>query len=886
MMSEDQLRYLRILSEEGDKKYRLTGMYKDWYLEYSSYVILERAVPHITDGLKPVQRRILHSMKRMEDGRYNKVANIIGHTMQFHPHGDASIGDALVQLGQKELLIDAQGNWGNILTGDSAAAPRYIEARLSKFALDVVFNPKTTAWVPSYDGRNQEPEALPVKFPLLLAQGAEGIAVGLATKILPHNFNELLDASVKYLRGEDFVLYPDFITGGLMDCSGYNGGVGGKTSRVKVRARIVKTDKKTLAITEIPYGQNTESVIKSIVLANEKGKIKIRKIDDNTAANVEILIHLANDVSPDKTIDALYAFTKCEVSISPDTCVIADGKPCIVSVEEILRYNTERTRSLLKMELEIRMAELEDEWHFSSLEKIFFEEKVYRTLENDARTWETQLKDVYGALLIFQDRLRRPIIADDVNRLVEKPVRKISKFDIKKAEEHIRALDQEMSSVEYNLSHLTEYTIDYFLRLKKKYGDRFPRRTEITGFETIEAAKVIIANSKLYVNREEGFVGTDLKKDEKAEYVCDCSDLDEVIVFLRNGTYSVRKIADKLYVGKDIIYAGIFKKKDNRTIYNAAYRDGKNGNVFVKRFPVSGVTRDKEYDLTQGREGSQVLWFTANPNGEAEIIKIFLKARPKLKKLIFEYSFQQLAIKGRSSRGNMLSRYAIQKITLKDKGISTLGGQKIWFDADIQRLSADERGLFLGEFTNGENILAVNRKGTFYTTNYDLSNRYQEELLHIEKLDQSKIFSAVYYEGEAKAFYLKRFRFEISEGQAQSFIGDSADSSLVELSQDKYPRICVTFGGKHEKRPAEIIDVTEFIGDKSFRAKGKRITTFQVDKIEFIEPLVKEEENQNEDQGEDLEFELDGPVSEGSVSSGLENPIEFHDEDAVQMTLL
>jgi len=592
MMSEDQLKYLRILSEEGDKKYRLTGMFKEWFLEYSSYVILERAVPHITDGLKPVQRRILHSMKRMEDGRYNKVANIIGHTMQFHPHGDASIGDALVQLGQKDLLVDTQGNWGNILTGDSAAAPRYIEARLSKFALDVVFNPKTTVWVSSYDGRNQEPEALPVKFPLLLAQGAEGIAVGLATRILPHNFNELLDASVAHLKGESFTLYPDFLTGGLVDCSNYNGGIGGKISRVKVRARIIKIDKKTLAITEIPYGQTTESLIRSIITANDKGKIRVRKIDDNTAEQVEILIHLANDVSPDKTIDALYAFTKCEVSVSPDACVIMDGKPFVMSVEDMLRYSTDRTRNLLKAELEIRMAELEEDWHFSSLEKIFFEEKVYRVLENDARTWEKQLQDVETEMLRFKDRLRRPITSAEIRKLVEKPVRKISRFDIKKAEEHIKSLDQEMERVRHNLEHLTLYAIDYFENLKKKYGSRFPRKTEICDFETIEASKVILANCKLYVNSESGFVGTDMKKDDKALYVCDCSNLDEVIAFLKDGTYSVRKVAEKVYFGKDIIYTGIFRKKDTRTVYNVAYRDGKNGKVFVKRFSVNSITRD------------------------------------------------------------------------------------------------------------------------------------------------------------------------------------------------------------------------------------------------------------------------------------------------------
>ncbi|NLA15969.1 MAG: DNA gyrase/topoisomerase IV subunit A [Bacteroidales bacterium] len=834
-MSEEQLKYLHILGEEGDKKYRLTGMFKDWFLEYSSYVILERAVPHITDGLKPVQRRILHSMKRMEDGRYNKVANIIGHTMQFHPHGDASIGDALVQLGQKNLLIDTQGNWGNVLTGDPAAAPRYIEARLSTFALDVVFNPKTTSWTPSYDGRNKEPEALPVKFPLLLAQGAEGIAVGLSTRILPHNFNELIDASIAHLKDKPFVLYPDFITGGLVDCSNYNGGVGRLTSRVKVRARINKLDRRTLSITEIPYGQTTESLIRSILSANEKGKIRIRKIDDNTAEQAEILIHLAGDVSPDKTIDALYAFTRCEVTLSPDACVILDGKPFVIAVENMLRYSTDRTRNLLKTELEIRLAELEDQWHISSLEKIFFEEKVYRILENDAKSWKDQLTEVEKKMLLYQDRLRRPVIFEEIEKLVEKPVRKISKFDIKKAEEHIRSLDKEMATVKNNLKHLTRYTIKYFEDLKKKYGSLFPRKTEIADFETIVASKVILANSKLYVSKELGFVGTDLKRDDNATFVCECSQLDEFIVFLKDGTYSVRKVEDKQYVGKDIIYTGIIKKKDERTIYNVAYRDGKKGKVYVKRFPVSSYTRDREYTLTQGKPGSEVLWFTVNPNGEAETIKVFLKARPKVRKTVFEYSFLDMAIRSRNTRGNILSHHPVQKITLKEKGVATMGGQKIWFDKDVQRLNHDERGIYLGEFTAEDCLLAVNRKGKFFTTNFDLSNRYQEEVLIIEKLNPEKTFCAIYYLAEAGAFYIKRFYFEPSENAPQSFIGDAEESYLVAITDDIYPKVQVTFGGKHAKREPLLIEAEEFIGEKSFRAKGKRVTTLEVKEIEFIE---------------------------------------------------
>ena len=889
MMSEEQLKYLRILGEEGDKKYRLTGMFKNWFLEYSSYVILERAIPHITDGLKPVQRRILHSMKRMEDGRYNKVANIIGHTMQFHPHGDASIGDALVQLGQKDLLVDTQGNWGNVLTGDSAAAPRYIEARLSTFALEVAFNPKTTFWTSSYDGRNKEPEALPIKFPLLLAQGAEGIAVGLSTRILPHNVNELLDASIDYLNGKDFTLYPDFITGGLVDCSNYNSGVSKDGSRVKVRARITKLDRRTLAITELPYGQTTESLIRSIIAANDKGRIRVRKIDDNTADQVEILIHLAGDVSPDKTIDALYAFTRCEVTLSPDACVIMDGKPFVLPVEDMLRYNADRTRHLLKTELEIRLAELEDNWHLSSLEKIFFEEKVYKILENDAPSWEAQLAAVEKEMKRYQDRLRRPITFEEIEKLVEKPVRKISKFDIKKAEEHIQSLDKEMSRVNEHLSHLTRYTINYFKDLKKKYGSLFPRKTEIADFETIVASKVILANSKLYANKDSGFVGTELKNDEGASFVCDCSPLDEIVVFLKDGTYSVRKVEEKQYVGKDIIYTGIIKKKDERTIYNAVYRDGKGGKVYVKRFAVSSYTRDREYNLTQGKPGSQVLWFTVNPNGEAESIKVFLRAKPRLKKLIFEFSFLDIDVKGRGARGNILSHHPVQKITLLEKGVATMGGQKIWFDKDVQRLNHDERGLYLGEFSGEDSLLAVNKKGVFFTTNFDLSNRYQEEILLIEKLDTEKVFTALYYDADVEFYYIKRFRFEDSENAPQPFISTAEGSRLVALSQDASPRVEVVFGGKHAKREPLLIDAVEFISDKSFRAKGKRITTFQVDSLSFLDSLpVPVEENIDDDPG----FELEGPVEEDTTKkekkTGIEKKVKNsgHDEDAIQMTLL
>jgi len=826
------------LIREGEKRYKLTGMYKDWFLEYASYVILERAVPHLYDGLKPVQRRILHSMKRMDDGRYNKVANIIGHTMQFHPHGDASIGEALVQLGQKELLIDTQGNWGNIYTGDSAAAPRYIEARLSKFASEVLFNPKTTEWMNSYDGRNQEPINLPVKFPLLLAQGVEGIAVGLASKILPHNFNELIDASVAYLKGQDFQLFPDFSTGGLADCTKYNQGL--RQGVVKVRARINKIDKKTLSITEVPFGKTTTTLIESILKANEKGKIKIRKVDDNTAKNVEILIHLANDISPDKTIDALYAFTDCETSISPNSCVIMDSRPHFMGVHDILRHNTEHTKALLKRELEIRLDELHNDWHFSSLENIFFEEKIYRELEKDARSWEAQLAAVYTSLQAFRARLRRDITTEDVDRLVEKPVRKISRFDLKKAEEHILSVENEIEEVENHLAHLNDYVIRYYLQLKKKYGAQFPRRTELCSFETIVAVKVVVANAKLYVNRDEGFAGMDLKRDENAQYLCDCSDIDDIIVFLKSGKYIVSKISDKAFFGKDIIHVAVFKKNDDRSIYNAIYRDGKTGPIMAKRFAVQGVTRDKEYDLTQGAPGSQVLWFTANPNGEAEVLKIFLKPKPKLKKLILEYAFGDLAIKGRAAQGNTVTRNAIHKIQLKEKGVATLGGQSIWFDADIQRLNTDARGEYLGDFLRDERILAIFKNGTFYTTNFDLSNRYQGELLKIEKLNTQKVFAAVYFDAEPNTYYLKRFRFEPSDNQLQSYISEQEGSRLVEVSWDAYPQLEITFGGKHVKRTPEKIDVEEFIGAKSFRAKGKRLTTFEVGSIRFIEPLEKE----------------------------------------------
>ncbi len=828
------------LIHEGDKRYKITGMYKEWFLDYASYVILERAVPHINDGLKPVQRRILHSMKRMDDGRYNKVANIIGHTMQFHPHGDASIGDALVQMGQKELLIDCQGNWGNTLTGDSAAAPRYIEARLTNFAHDVLFNPKTTDWMKSYDGRNQEPISLPAKFPLLLATGVEGIAVGLASKILPHNFNELIEASIAYLRNESFDLYPDFPTGGLADCSRYNKGIRGGV--IKVRARIKKVDKKTLAITEIPFGLNTSKLIDSILKANDKGKIKVRKIDDNTSSEAEIVIHLYNDTSPDKTIDALYAFTDCEISISPNSCVIIDNHPHFPGVDEILKHNTNRTLSLLKKELSLRMNELNDSWHYTSLEKLFFEKRIYRILEKEnAKNWESQLREVRTELEKYEELLKRAISQDDVLKLVEKPVRKISMFDVKQLDQAIKKIETEIAEVQNNLDNLIKYCIKYFTSLKKKYGDNFKRKTELCSFETIEATKVVASNAKLYVNRAEGFIGMDLRKDDNAEFVCECSDIDDIITFRKNGKYNVTKISDKQFVGREIIHVGIFIRNDNRTTYNAVYRNGKGGETFVKRFSVTSITRDKEYDLTQGKDGSQVLWFTANPNGEAEVLKVFLKPRPKLKKLIFEFDFSELSIKGRGSRGNILAKNPVHKITLKAKGVSQFEGQPLWFDRDINRINTDSRGTYLGKFINDERILALFKNGEYYTTNYDLSNRYQGELLLIEKLDPEKLYTAIYYDGQSNCYYIKRFSFEVSDNSPQSIISESEGSFLYTITADNHPKAQLIFSEKHKKKEPETIDIESYISKKGYKAKGKRLSSYELKEIIIIESKKEED---------------------------------------------
>lgn len=859
-------KYDKLLSSDS-RKYKLSGMFKDWFLDYSSYVILQRAVPHIVDGLKPVQRRVLHAMFRMDDGSYTKVANIVGQAMQYHPHGDASILGALVQLGQKGLLIDCQGNWGNILTGDSNAAPRYIEARLSKFAKEVVFDPKITNWMTSYDGRNQEPTELPVRFPLLLAQGTEGIAVGMASKILPHNFNELIDASVKILEGEDFTIYPDFPTGGSADCSNYKDGARGGS--VKVRAKIEKIDKNTVAITEIPYGKTSHILIDSILKAKDKGKIKIKKIEDMTTEKVEILIHLPNDVSPDKTIDALYAFTDCECNIAPNACVIVDNKPQFLSVKDILIYDTNHTRDLLKWQLDIRLAELEDQWHYTSLERIFFENKVYKILEQNQNSWEQQLQDVFTEMKTYQDVLRREILMEDIERLVEKPVRKISKFDTKAIDEKIAAIEAEMETVKNNIEHITEYTIDWFKMLKAKYGKPFVRQTEITAFESIAVTKVVSNNAKLYANYEEGFVGLNLKKDDNGTYICDCSDLSEVIVIGKDGKYRITKVTDKAFFWKDLLYVGVFNRGDGRTIYNVIYREGKSSVSYAKRFAITSVTRDKDYDITTGEEGSKILWFTVNHNGEAESVRIYLRPRPKLKKTQFEYDFSTLAIKGKASRGNLVSKNPIARIQLKSKGVSTIGGKDIWYDADIQKLNDEQRGQYLGEFGPEDKVLAIFKDGTFYTTSFDVSNRYQGEVIKVEKFDPNKTYTALYYDGAAKAFYVKRFSFVLSDNTPLSFIAPGSKSYLVALSEDKHPQFQVIFGGKYEHRDPENIDAEEYIAKKGYAAKGKKCHQYDLKEVKFIEPLHKPEDD-IEDEPLDIidDVESDEPQGDSNEVSG------------------
>lgn len=804
------------LSELQETVY-LSGMYESWFLDYASYVILERAVPAIDDGLKPVQRRLLHSMKELDDGRYNKVANIVGNTMKYHPHGDASIGDALVQMGQKDLVVDAQGNWGNILTGDSAAAARYIEARLSKFALEVIFNPKTTIWKSSYDGRNKEPVNLPVKFPLLLSQGAEGIAVGLASKILPHNFNELIDACIDKLNGIETLVYPDFLTGGLIDVSRYNDGLRG--GRVRVRAKMSQLDKKTLVINEIPYGTTTGSLIDSILAANEKGKIKIRKIDDNTAATVEILVHLVPGVSPDMTMDALYKFTDCEVSVAPNSCVIDNGRPYFLSVSEILQRSAENIRILLQKELEIRKAELLENWHFSSLEKLFIEKKIYRKIE-ECETWEAVLEAIDKGLAPYKKKFYREITSDDIVRLTEIKIKRISKFDSFKADELIKKIEDEIKFVGNHLENLTSYAIDYLKGIKDHYGKGRERKTEICSFDNIEATAVAAANQKLYVNRLEGFVGTSLRKDE---YVCECSDIDDIIVFRENGTYHVVKVADKVFVGENIIHVAVFKKNDERTIYNMVYQDGKRGNIMVKRFAVTGVTRDKEYHATKGNPDSKVFYFTANPNGEAEIINIVLKPKPKLRKLNVEFDFSTIAIKNRNSIGNILSRNPVRKILKKEEGVSTLKARGIWYDDSVKRLNAEGRGLYLGTFEGDDRLLCIYSSGYYKLTNFDLANHFAQDLLIIEKFRPGRIITAVYIESETGLHYAKRFEVEITDKMIE-FIVEDEGNRLVHVWTAAFPYVDFSWSKKKSGEKVEVHQqLNDFIGVKSYKAKGKRL---------------------------------------------------------------
>lgn len=839
--------------EEGeDVITKVTGMYKDWFLDYASYVILERAVPAIEDGFKPVQRRIMHSLKELDDGRYNKVANVVGHTMQYHPHGDASIGDAMVQIGQKDLLIDCQGNWGNILTGDGAAAPRYIEARLSKFALEVLYSPKITEWGLSYDGRKAEPINLPVKFPLLLAQGAEGIAVGLSTKVLPHNFNELIDASIKILKGKSFTLYPDFATAGVADVSNYNDGMRG--GRVRVRAKISQLDKNTLVITQIPFSTNTSSLIDSILKANEKGKIKIKKIEDNTAADVEILIHLFPGVSPDKTIDALFAFTACETSIAPLGCVIEDNKPLFIGVSQMLKISTERTVDLLKQELEIQLEELKNKWHFSTLEKIFIREEMYIDFKLYGDR-ESLYKYLYGRFEPFKKSFVREINDDDLQRLTQIPMIRITRFDSDKADELISRLEEEMKEVEYNLEHLTDFAIAYFTKLKEKYGKGRERKTELRVFDNVEATKVVLRNTKLYVNREEGFVGTSLKKDE---YVGDCSDIDDVIVFLRDGTMMITKVDAKTFIGKDIIHAAVFDKNDKRTIYNMMYRDGKSGPSYIKRFNVTGVTRDKAYDLTNGTNGSQVVYFSHNPNGEAEVVTILLRQVGTIKKLKFDIDFAKLAIKGRGSKGNLVTKYPIKKIELKEKGISTLLPRKVWFDDTVKRLNVDARGELLGEFKPTDKILVISQSGKLKVIIPELSTHFDEDMIVLEKWNPKKPISAIYYDGEKERYFLKRFLVE-NEGKEESFITDHPNSQLEIVSTDYRPVAQLVFAKVKGVQKDDLhIDVEDFIAVKGFKALGNQLTTDKLRQVNLLEPLPYEEPI--EEVPEKLEIPEDDPV--------------------------
>lgn len=857
-------------ANDASIKHQLSGMFLNWFLDYASYVNLERSVPHLYDGLKPVQRRILHSMKRLDDGRYNKVANIVGHTMQFHPHGDASIGNALVELGQKNLLIDCQGNWGNILTGDSAAAPRYIEARLSKFALEVAFNPKTTEWQLSYDGRNKEPIALPVKFPLLLAQGTEGIGVGLTTKILPHNFNELADASIAYLKGEDFILYPDFQTGGYIDVSRYNDGK--RDGRLRVRAKINKIDNKTLCISEIPYGTNTGDLIDSILKANERGKIQIKRVDNNTSENVEILIHIAPGRSSDKTIDALYAFTQCQISISPICCVIYDNKPHFLGVSDVLKFSTDNTLKLLKEELLIRKVELQESIFYQSLEKLFISQRMYKDAEfENAGSTDEAVDHIALRMEEFKDKLLREIERDDLVKLLGIEMRRILKFNADKADKDIAALHEELAKVQDNLNHITEYTIKWFEHLKEKYGDAYPRRSEIRNFDNIEATKVVDANEKLYINRAEGFIGTSLRRDE---FVCNCSDIDDIILFYKDGKFKVVKVGEKIYVGKNVIHVAVFKKNDKRTIYNMVYRNGTGGASYMKRFFVSGISRDKEYDLTQGQAGTKVLYFSANPNGEAETIKIFLKPRPRVKSNILERDFQTLAIKGRSSMGNLLTKFDVLKITLKHKGASTLGGRKVWFDFDVLRLNYDGRGEYLGEFMGEDKVVYITRNGQCALSDIGLENHYPDDLMLIEKYDPEKIWNLVLFDADQGFAYLKRFAIE-NNNKSVSLLGENVASKLLYLTGTQHARLKIAYAGENAEREPLIINCDDFINVKSYKAKGKRISTFEIGEIEELEPAEVDEEpstpEENSEETEHSDENSSGKIEENETLHKDEN---------------
>ena len=853
-ISESHSDYKPVNRFDAAAVHHLSGMYQNWFLDYASYVILERAVPNIEDGFKPVQRRIMHSMKRMDDGRYNKVANIVGHTMQFHPHGDASIGDALVQLGQKDLLVDTQGNWGNILTGDRAAAPRYIEARLSKFALDTVFNPKTTDWQLSYDGRNKEPITLPVKFPLLLAQGAEGIAVGLSSKILPHNFCDICDAAIHYLHGEEFHLYPDFQTGGSIDVSKYNDGQRGGV--LKVRAKIEKIDQKTLVIRELPFSKTVPALCESITKAIEKGKIKAKRVDDLTSAAVEILIHLAPGVSSDKTLDALYAFTDCEINISPNCCVISNQKPQFLTVSDVLRHSVERTKDLIRQELEIRRGELLEQYHFCSLEKIFIEERIYKDKKfEQAPNIDAVCEHIDERLTPFYPQLVREVTKDDILKLLEIKMQRILKFNKEKADELMARIKAEIDEIDRDLANMVEVTVNWFQFLKDKYGKDHPRLTEIRNFDTIEATKVAEANQKLYINRQDGFIGTGLKKDE---FVCNCSDIDDIIIFYKDGKYKVIRVAEKVFVGKNVLHLQVFKKNDTRTIYNVVYRDGKKGACFIKRFNVTSMTRDKEYDLTQGTPGSKVMYFTANPNGEAEIIKVTLEPNPKLKKIFIDKDFSEVIIKGRASKGNLLTKNPVHRIGLKSHGHSTLGGRKVWYDPDVNRLNYDEHGQLLGEFFDDDQILVVLSNGDFYLTNFDVNNHYEADILRIEKYQQDKVWSAVLYDADNQGYpYVKRFLMEATK-RKQNFLGENSVSKLILLTDQVYPRLQVVYGGQDEFRGTEEIDVEQFIGVKGFKAKGKRLTTYEIESITELEPTrFPEEPESTTDQSEGEEADAD-----------------------------